>query len=264
MDSRNAHVTRTTETRSGSRRLKNRRGTVVIVVAAGFLVISGFGLFVLDTGQIYRQRRHAQTAADAGALAGASEAFRGQWALISGSALDGSSSNGYTNGASNVTVTVHNPPVSGYYVGDARFVEVIVDRKLPSIGLRLFGIDSVGVRARAVAGAAGNSRNCVHTLDASMRQSLYLTSSAQLDAGCGVQVNSRHSEALYLESSSDLDAGTIAVTGNYVNLAGSGALSPTPSTGLPAAPDPLGSLPAPTFGACDVTNYTRASGAHTI
>lgn len=245
-------------------RLQNRRGAVVLIVAASLFSVSAFGLFVLDTGQIYRQRRHAQTAADAGALAGASEAFRGKWLLVTSSAQDGSTSNGYVNGAGNVTVTVHNPPISGYYIGDARFVEVIVERRLPTIGLRLFGIDTVGIRARAVAGAAGNAVNCVHTLEATLRQSLYMMSSTQLDANCGVQVNSRHSEALYMESSSNIDAGVIGITGNYVNLVGAGALSPTPTTGIPPAPDPLGSLEAPTVGTCNLTNYRRASGTVVI
>lgn len=244
--------------------LKNRRGVVALIVVAGFFSISAFGLFVLDTGQIYRQRRHAQTAADAGALAGANEAYRGQWGLVTSSAEGGSSVNGYTNATGNVTVTVHNPPVSGYYIGDNRFVEVIVVRRLPTHGLRLFGIDTVGIRARAVAGAAGNSVNCVYTLDAAMRQSLHMLSSTQIDANCGVNINSRHSEALYMESSSSIDASVIGVTGGVVNQAGAGALAPTPTTGIPAAPDPLGSLPAPTVGSCNVTNYKKASGSWTI
>jgi hypothetical protein len=246
------------------RRLRTRRGAVVLVVAASLFSVSAFGLFVLDTGQIYRQRRHAQTAADAGALAGANEAFRGQWGLITSSAQDGSTSNGYVNGAGNVTVTVHNPPVSGYYIGDVRFVEVVVERRLPTIGLRMFGIDTVGIRARAVAGAAGNAVNCIHTLDPAMSQALYMLSSTQLDANCGVMVNSRHSGALYMESSSSIDAGVIGVTGNYVNLVGPGALNPTPTTGIPPAPDPLGSLESPTVGACTVTNFRRSSGSVTI
>lgn len=247
-----------------ARGLRNRRGAVVLVVAGGFFTISAFGLFVLDSGQIYRQKRHAQTAADAGALAGANEAFRGKWTLVTSSAQGGSGANGFTNGAQNVTVAVNNPPSSGYYVGDARFVEVVVVRRLPTMGLRLFGIDTVQIRARAVAGAAGNSINCVHTLDPSAQQSLHMMSSTRITAGCGVQVNSSHSQALYMESSSRITAGALAVSGSYANLAGSGALNPTPTTGIPPAPDPLGSLAAPTVGSCNVTNYTRASGAHTI
>ena len=244
--------------------VRNRRGTVVLIVTASVFTVSAFGLFVLDTGQIYRQRRHAQTAADAGALAGANEAYRGQWGLVTSSAQGQSSTNGYTHGTSNVTVTVHNPPISGYYVGDSRFVEVIVLRRMPTMGLKAFGIDTVSIRARAVAGAAGNSLNCVYTLDPAARQTLHMMSSTQIDANCGVSVNSRHAEALYMESSSTIDAGIIGVTGGYTNLAGSGALSPPPTTGIPPAPDPLGSLAAPTVGSCNVTGYRRTSGSHTI
>lgn len=244
-------------------KLRNRRGAVAVIVAASLFSVSAFGLFVLDTGQIYRQRRHAQTAADAGALAGANEAYRGKWFLVTSSALGGSSTNGYTDGTGNVTVTVHNPPVSGYYIGDARFVEVIVVRRLPTIGLRAFGIDTVGIRARAVAGAGGNSLSCVQTLEPTLR-AIWMTSSARIEApDCSIRINSRSTQALHMEgSSTSIVAGSIGVTGS---VAGPGALSPAPTTGIPPAPDPLASLPAPTpIGACNFTNYTLTSGTATI
>src|SRR5687768_11862298 len=113
-----------------TRRLKNRRGSIVLIVAASTVVLSGFSFFVLDAGTIYRQRRNAQTAADAGALAGGSEVLRAQAGRAEASARGAAGTNGFTHGASEVTVTVSHPPVTGFYMGDPRFVEVVVTRRI--------------------------------------------------------------------------------------------------------------------------------------
>src|SRR5688572_11241811 len=134
-------------------RLTNRRGSIVLIVAASTVVLSGFGFFVLDAGSIYRLRRNAQTAADAGALSGGSEVMRAAAWRAEASARGAAGTNGFTHGVNDIAVVVSHPPITGYYVGDARFVEVVVTRRIPTMAMHLFGIDSVTIRARAVAGA---------------------------------------------------------------------------------------------------------------
>src|SRR5262245_6733762 len=53
------------------RRVKNQRGAVLIQVAVAMIALLALCSFVIDTGVMWVSRGQAQTAADAGALAGA-------------------------------------------------------------------------------------------------------------------------------------------------------------------------------------------------
>src|SRR4030095_755286 len=52
-------------------RQSSERGAVIIQMAVCLLVLLAFSAFVVDYGVMWASRGHAQTAADAGALAGA-------------------------------------------------------------------------------------------------------------------------------------------------------------------------------------------------
>jgi len=49
---------------------KRERGQAIVMIAFGFIVLIGFAALAIDGGMVYSDRRHAQNAADAGALAG--------------------------------------------------------------------------------------------------------------------------------------------------------------------------------------------------
>ena len=81
---------------------------ILIAVALGGLLL-GIGL-ALDTGQLFVSRRAAQTAADAGAWAGAAVLYAGgSAAQARTAATDDATRNGYTDGGY-VTVTTASPP----------------------------------------------------------------------------------------------------------------------------------------------------------
>jgi hypothetical protein len=229
------------------RRSHPERGAVVVTVALSLAVLVGFAGLALDVGLLYSQRRAIQTAADGGALEGAQAVFRGDLATtvenVPQIARRGAAANGFTHGVGGVSVTVHQPPTSGPYAGGAAFVEVIVDKPSPSYLMRVLGFKSTPVSARAVAGAAAASPICIHAL-APTGRGLRSTSSSQINANCGVVVNSSSSDALTLESSAIVNASNIDVTGRISKSSGS-KVTPDPDTGVPARPDPLATLPPP-------------------
>ena len=115
--------------------------------------------------------------------------------------------NGFAQGSNGVVVTVNHPPVDGFYVGDSDYVEVITNQDHPTYFMRIFGLQSSAIAARAVAGGGANSSNCVYVLDPTMEGAFLATSSAQLNASCGIMVNSTHPAAMSLNSSTVITAG---------------------------------------------------------
>src|SRR5215472_3132716 len=110
-------------------------GQTFLLVSIALVVLVGMAALAVDVGDLWTTRRLMQSAADAGAMAGADElALGGSSSSITTVAKDATSHNGFTDGASrpggsgNITVSVHNPPISGAYAGNANVVEVDVSQ----------------------------------------------------------------------------------------------------------------------------------------
>jgi hypothetical protein len=204
-----------------------------------------------------------QTAADAGAMAGGAEIYRAKAALVQPSALLATAVNHFEDGTDGVEVTVNRPPATGFYVGDMRYVEVVITQPSPTYFMRVFGWTSVNVPARAVAGVGATGRNCVYVLDPEAPGAFTANSSAVLDADCGMIVNSRQNNAMYTTSSARVEAASVSVTGGYEQQSSS-IIDPTPVTGVPPEPDPLSYLTPPPVGACTMTNFHVTSGTTTL
>src|SRR5439155_10574785 len=130
-----------------------------------FVLLAFVGL-AFDVGYVQWSRRRAQTATDAGAMAGAWANKQGDTYVTAGQ--NASADNGYTNGTDGVTVTINKPPTSGSYTTDANAVEAIVSQDAPSYFMRILGWNVLPVRARAVA-KGGFSTACIYALDPSSK-----------------------------------------------------------------------------------------------
>src|SRR6185437_17046795 len=99
-----------------SRRI--RRGTVAVLTALCLVAVMGFAALAIDAGLLHNDRRSAQAAADAAAMAGASSLFANyrtnQGADPTGSAaakaLAAAAANGFNNDGTTNTVVVNIPP----------------------------------------------------------------------------------------------------------------------------------------------------------
>lgn len=120
------------------------RGAVLPLVALCLAVLMGFGGLAVDVGYWEYQQREQQNATDAAAIGGAqqlvySSACPDQTDASSAAKADASKS-GYTDGSSNVTVTVNNPPASGNFATSSCAVQVqITKKKIGTFFTQLFG-----------------------------------------------------------------------------------------------------------------------------
>lgn len=134
------------------------------MVAVALILLMGSAALAVDTGYYQYQQRLQQTAADSAALAGAAEKFGGK--NYTQAAKNDASSNGFTDGSNNVTVTVNNPPASpSPFHNDASAVEVIVKAVHPTFFGSVLGWNNVPVSTRAVATVQPAPGGCIFMLD---------------------------------------------------------------------------------------------------
>ena len=138
-------------------------GQATVMVALAMVGILGFTSLAIDVGMLFHTKRTLQTAADAAAVAGASEYPYTNATGVQNAAYAASSANGMTNGSNGVTVTVNNPPKGGSHTG-AGNVEVIVTQNAGTFLMGLFGKSSVPVAARAVAYKGAPSNACLYVM----------------------------------------------------------------------------------------------------
>jgi len=272
---------------------KNQSGQALVFTAAAAVVLMAFAGLAVDMGMIRYQKRLQQTAADAAALAGASNlTFPG----VQAGAQAASATNGFTDNTSggacgdstntsvgSVTVTICNHPQdvtingtlvpggphtadittsSGAVAPAADYVEAIVSVVQPTYFMKIFGITSQTVIARAV---ATNYSGAINGSNAGCLYTLAKPSTTGLNG-----VNVQGSASLLAPNCGILDNGNYDPTGNSPNLivqAGSFSVSGTdtgskklptctvtpdscPTYAAPATSDPLATLQPPCTSPC--------------
>ncbi|MEO7367300.1 MAG: pilus assembly protein TadG-related protein, partial [Gemmatimonadaceae bacterium] len=110
--------------------LENRRGAMLVLLAISMLGLLGLVAIATDIGAGNRQRRIAQTAADAAAIGGGRVIERkGDAASIRASALLSAQKNLFAASE----VQIFYPPATGLHIGDINFVEVTIFKKVPTL-----------------------------------------------------------------------------------------------------------------------------------
>jgi hypothetical protein len=251
--------------------MRNRKeaGQALILTALALVVLMGFAGLAIDMGVMRYDKRLQQTAADAAAIAGASNlAFGG----VTAGAQDAASRVGYTdNGGGQVSnctgaavgticVEVNNPPTTGPHQAGSPgcppapscYVEVLVADVHPTYFMKVLGINTETITARAVAaslgGGAGNG--CLYTLSPPSSGIEGIGGSGTLNAStCGIVDNGDYEGTV-----PSVSADTFAVSGDSGGRSATcTTLGPCPKYNTPATSDPLGYLTtppvqAPTFG----------------
>jgi hypothetical protein len=224
----------------------------------------GFLALATDVGVLFHDRREMQTAADGAAVAAALDLQRGGTAAeITTAAHNAATSNGYTDGSNGVTITVKNPPTSGYHQS-AGYVEVdITQSAIPTVLMGLFGQKNVNVATRAVAGATAATKNCDTNLGKTGAD-LTLRGSATIDSpGCGINNASNSSNSVDTTGNGNtINAAYIATEGGF---SGSGSPQGTTSiSGLQpnSVTDPFGTTitgAEPDLSKCTFTQPTTVT-----
>jgi hypothetical protein len=213
--------------------------------------------------------------ADASALAGAKEiSYCGgtsNCSALTTAAQDGLTENGFAGSTlvtscagstGKLSIMVNNPPcflgAADPHQGNANYVETVVAAKIPVFFARIFGYTSVSVTARGEA-ALGSSSNCLYTLDPTDSGAVNVNNGSALQLpACSMYVNSISTSAVTVSGGSKITASSIDIVGGD-SVTNGGSISPTPTTGVAAAVDPLAYLPKPTVGTCTTTGLDTLS-----
>ena len=255
---------------------KSESGQALVLAALALVVLIGFAGLAIDMGVLRYQKRLQQSAADAAALAGASNLASSSGGVTAG-AQNASATNGFTDtgggqtsacaasGATvgTVCVQINNPPLSGPHTSNSNYVEALVAVVQPTYFMKIFGTSSEVITARAVATnlSGGTGGGCLYTLGppSSAIEGVSINGSAELNAtSCGIidngDFNTKGNKLI-------VNAATFGVAGS-ANQSGPGgtvtcsdqAQSDCPTYGTPAATDPLSSLTPPAVGTPKVFN----------
>jgi Flp pilus assembly protein TadG len=247
-----------------TRHRRSEGGMFILIFAACVAVLLGFLGLAFDASYMYFYKRRMQTAADAGAIAGAQELNRGSADATVGARKD-TSLNRFTHQADGIDVAVNNPPLSGSRAGDASFVEVIITQTRPTWFLRIVGADSATIRARAVAGLT-SSDGCVYVLNrdtSNVNNGVFVNGTTNSTFACSVFSNSNFRAV----GGGCLIATGASYSGTYTNSS-SGDSDCGPDVvghGVPVA-DPMdGRYSVPGTSPCAFNNYKEtASGPVTL
>jgi len=151
----------------------NRRGAVAVgfgVTVVGFLGLAGIAT---EAGYWYSAHRKGQNAADAAALAAATEADKGvSDSNARGTGLASAQRNGFTSGLCSYTGSVRvciNKLTTGSYSSSSPGWEAIVDQVQTITFARIFGITSKTVSSRAVAAIQQSGPACVLSLSDTLK-----------------------------------------------------------------------------------------------
>ena len=221
-----------------------QRGSAIVMVMLFFIPVMAMVGLVVDVGLAYFARRAAQTAADAAAGAAAQAALDGiksggtytcgskglgcQAATACPSNITTptttnlqngclyATANGFTNGGLNgkqtvtleANTTTPAPTVPGVLV--KYWVTARMSQTNPLTFLGILKLQSATVNVVATSGIiAAQPNNCITVLDPTAQHALVMSGSAQIDASCGVAVNSTNSDALDTVSYTHLTLPTI-------------------------------------------------------
>jgi hypothetical protein len=136
----------------------HQRGQALILIVLAIAGLLGFIALVVDGGNAFMNRRHAQAAADAAAMAAAlaKVSLSQDWHLA---AMNRAASNGFDNDLVHDTVEVLNPPgvgckgESGPYAGNKEYIQVIINSTVSTYFAPVVGITETHSCVEAIARA---------------------------------------------------------------------------------------------------------------
>lgn len=256
--------------------LKDESGQAAFLMATFLALLAlGFMALAIDVGFFFREKRMAQAAADAAAIAAAEEFSAGDSVNMQTVANAMSKMNGFdpSQATNPATVQINNPPLYGEYEGTSGYIEVIVSKPVSTMFLGAFSPKKtlMTVSGRAVAGGGQTSATCI-CLEEPTGMGLNMSNDAQINASsCGITVDSASSNAVGVVGSASVNALTLGTVStdwdNSSNVNNSGSISSStkvvtgvaacsPSIAAPALPNGTPCYANPVQGYIASNNYT--------
>lgn len=233
---------------------RSESGQSLVLIALALVALFAIAALAVDGGQLFAERRTAQSAADNAALAAA-------YALCAENdpataALSSASSNGFDNNGVTNTVTLNNPPTSGPNTGDDEYSEAIINSHRDTFFAQILGFADLEVTTRAVSRCRKSFEYAVIALNEDVTvRGVEVVGDGNLIVNNGaIMSNSSHpTEAIYEQGSGTITADDIHSNGGTT----CSGCSPAPVAGIPPVTDPLASIPPPTNpgGSCITADF---------
>lgn len=232
--------------------LGNENGQTLVFATISLTALLGFAAMATDIGVQLRDRRMAQTAADAAAIAAASALDAGgNEAAATAAGQRDASLNGFTNNSNGTVVTINTPVTDDSnpaFNGVPGIVEATISQPLstPFINtfMHLFNPGStftgLTIGARAVARLAP-ANACIYTLGTSGIDIDGSGGETLIDRHCGIIDDSSSSNALTLTGGAQVNVATIGIVGGISDTIGATDASVV-NTGIAYVSDPLAYL----------------------
>src|SRR6266508_5961241 len=189
----------------------SENGQALILIVLAMIGLIGITAVSVDGGLAYLDRRNAQNAADAAALATALTKIRGgDWHA---SGLARAASNGYDNNNTSNIVNVYqctnNLASCGIYRGNAEYYQVIIISHLKTLFAPVVGVSEITNQVNAIAHAAPGVRTsmwggpAIAALDPDGCKALNYNSNSNVTiTGSGLYVNSICQNGAFFNNSS--------------------------------------------------------------
>lgn len=227
---------------------RSERGQVLVLIILAIVAIFGFMAIAVDGGRVYAERRRAQTAADASAMAAAFAAIeKKDWsqaamALVKENDFDDPQPG--IEADEPMDVHIHHPPVSGPYAGNDEYYQVFIRSQVNQVFSQIVWQGQMEVTVESVARAqpsknvfpghamvATNDEAC-NAVDFSGSGDTYVNggnifSNSDEDVLPGDPDNCA-SGRQNGSGAIKVDDGAILTVGDWVDKGGSGSVSPDP------------------------------------
>lgn len=243
----------------------SERGQSMVILAFAIIVLLGMSGLAIDGGVLFSERRNAQNAADAAAMAGAFAILQGNDPVSNAYAR--AADNDYDDNGTTNWVQVHYPPIQGPYAGNPDFVQVDIDSHVDTYFAQFVFSGDLNSSVIAIAHAKPATvepllfGNAIVGLAESGCAVVWSHGNNNTDiTGGGIHVNSDHPDCAFKASGSNVlnvSDGDISVVGGF-EISGTASVNPVPDTGAEVIVEPVIDPPNCT------TSAVRDDGAGTF
>lgn len=208
------------------------RGQALIIIVLAIVALVGVTALAIDGGNALAERRRAQNAADAAALAGALQRVNNNntstWVKA---VFDSAARNGYNNDGSTNVVQVFSPPISGVYSGDLEYIQVQITSYTRTYFAGVVGVPQITNKVEAISRTKTPTYQAIlggasivslaPVSDCDNKKSFWIRGEATLDiSGSGIFVNSNNPTCALIEQGS----GSIRINGGQILVVGGASI----------------------------------------
>ena len=185
------------------------QGQALIIIALALVGLIGIVGLVVDGGNAFLDRRNAQNAADAAALAAALARIRGGQDMVA-TAFASAAQNGYNNDGVTNSVELFSPPKDGPHSDNVEYIQIIITSHVDTYFARVVGRSKITNVVQAVARTKSSENSqllngiAIASLAPSSncgnQKSFWIHGDATLDvSGGGIFINSNNDTCALLQ-----------------------------------------------------------------